>query len=85
MHHHDTMKTTSWAYLSNSECSVQETVYHVFPELKLRRIFLAVYFVDTSLLEERVQVLRPKKELSELPDYQTIDHYMERPSATFCN
>ena len=67
MYHHDTMKTVAKAYLSNRECSVQETVYHILPELKLRRIFPAVYFVN-SLLGERVQVLLSEKELRELPD-----------------
>ena len=38
------------------------------PELKLRRIFLAVYFVNTNSSEERVQVLVSEKELSELTD-----------------
>ena len=92
MHHHDTMKTIVRAYLSNREFSFQEVVYHILPELKLRRIFLAVYFVSTNLPEERVQVLLPEKELSELPDNSpnifkrsNIDHYMERPGATFCN
>ena len=74
------------------ECSVQEAVYHILPELKLSTIFPTVYFVNTNLPEERVQVLLPEKELSRLPDDSTnvfkrsnIDRYMERPSATFCN
>ena len=36
-HHHD-MKTTAKVYLGNQ-------VYHILSELKLRRIFLVVYFV----------------------------------------
>ena len=92
LHHHYTMKTIAKAYLSNRECSAQEEVYHILPEMKLRRIFPAVYFVDTNLPEERVQVLLPEKELSRLPDdnphifkRSNIDSYMERPNATFCN
>ena len=92
MHHHDTMKTIAKAYLSNQECSVQEAVYHILPELKLRRIFPAVYYVNTNPPEERVQVLLSEKELSELPGNSpnilkkfNIDCYMDRPSATFCN
>ena len=84
--HHDTMKTIVKAYLSNRECSVQEAVYHILS------IFLAVYFVNTNLPEQRIEVLLPEKELSELPDdslnifkRSNIDRYMERPSATFCN
>ena len=68
MHHRDTMKTIAKAYLSNQECSVQEAAYHILPELKLRRIFPAVYFVNTYPPEERVKVLLSEKELSELPD-----------------
>ena len=92
IHHHDTMKTIAKAYLSNRECSVQEAVYHILPELKLRRIFPAVYFVNTYPPEERVKVLLSEKELSELPDNSAnifkksnIDRYMKRPNAIFCN
>ena len=63
MHHdHDSMKTIAKAYLSSRECSVQEEVYHILPELKLRRIFPAVYFLDTNPPEERVQALLSEKE-----------------------
>ena len=92
MHHQDTMKIFAKAYFSNLECPVQESVYHILPELKLRRIFPAVYFVNTNLPEERVRVLLSKKELSELPDDSSnifkksnIDRYVERPNATFYN
>ena len=54
MLHHDTMKTIARAYLSNHECSVQKAVDHILPELKLRRIFPAVHFVNTNLPEEKV-------------------------------
>ena len=84
MYHHDTMKTIAKAYLSNWECSLQEAVY--------QRIFPADYFVNTNLLEKRVQVLLFEKELSELPEDRpnifkksNIGGYMERPNAIFCN
>ena len=54
--------------MSCRECFVQETVYHILPELKLRRILPAVCFVNTSLPEEGVQVLLSEKELIELPN-----------------
>ena len=92
MPHHDTMKTIAKDYLRNQECSVQETVNHILPESKLRRIFLAIYIVNTNFPEERVQVLLSEKELSKLPDdnpnilkKSNIDYYIERTSATFCN
>ena len=66
--------------------------YHILPELKLRRIFPAVYFFDTNLPEERVQVLLSENKLSKLPDdspnifkKSNIDLYVERPCVTFCN
>ena len=92
MHNQDAMKTIAKACLSNWEYSVQEVVYYILPELKLRRIFPAVYFVNTNLPEETVWVLLSKKELSELPDDSSnifkksnFDRYVERPNATFCN
>ena len=88
MHHRATMKVINKVYLSNQECSVQEVVYHVLPELKLRIIFPAAYFVNANW----VWVLLSEKELSELPDdnpnmfkKSNIDWHMERPSATFCH
>ena len=54
MHHHDTIKTIAKAYLTNLECSVQEAVYPILPELKLRGIIPTVHFVNTNLPEERV-------------------------------
>ena len=92
LHHHDTMKTIAKTCLSSRGCSVQEAVYHVLPELKVRRIFPAVHFLNTNLQEERVQVLLSEKELTELQDdspnifkKSNIDRYVERPSETFCN
>ena len=91
MHHHDTMKKLAKASLSNRECFLQEPVYHILPELKLRRIFPAVYFVNAYPPEERTQILLSDKELSELSDdspnifkISNIDPYLERLTATFC-
>ena len=89
IHHHDTMKIIAKAYLNSRECSVQEAVYYILPELKLTRIFPSAYFVNANLPEERVQTLLSEKELSELPDdnlnifkKSNIDCYAEIPSAT---
>ena len=61
-------------------------------EVKFRRIFPAVYFVNTNLQEKIIQVLLLEKGLCRLPDdspnifkRSNIDLYMERPSATFCH
>ena len=55
--HHDPMKTIAKACLNNRDCSIQETVDHILPELKRNRIFAAVHFVSTNLPERTVQVL----------------------------
>ena len=65
--YHDTMKIIAKAYLNNQESSVQEALYHILPELKLKRIFLAVNFVTTNL-PEAFKVLLSEKEFSKLPD-----------------
>lgn len=44
-HHHNAIKTIAKVFLCNRECSLQEAAYHIFPELNLRRIFLAVNFL----------------------------------------
>ena len=70
MHYHDTMKTIASAYLNNRECSV-----YFLPELKLRRIFPAVHFVNTNLPKERVQVYFLKKNLA---NYQMVAQIFSR-------
>ena len=60
-------------------------------ELKLRRIFPALYFANTNLPEGRSQIFLKKT----FENYQAIaqnvfmksniERYMERPSATFWN
>ena len=64
IHHRDTIKTIAKAYLSNRECSVRETVFLIFVELKLKRIFPAVYFANINLSEKRSQVLLSEKKTS---------------------
>ena len=45
MHYDDIMKKVAKAYLSSRKCSLMEGVYYILPELKLRRIFPAVYLL----------------------------------------
>ena len=49
-------------YDNKRECSVQETVSHMLPELHLQKIFLGISFVNTSLPEEQTRILLSKKE-----------------------
>ena len=57
----NTMKTILKTYASNRKCSVQEAVYHILPELHLRRVFPGVQFVNTNLPEERSKILQTEE------------------------
>ena len=88
----NTMKNILKAYASNREYSVQEAVYHILPELYLRRIFPRVQLVKTNLPEERSKMLQTEEQLSSLPEDSTdffkkknIDRYLARPSVSFCD
>ena len=64
LHHYETTKTISRAYSSKREYSVEEAGYHTSwhsQELKLSRVFPAVYFVDTNASEKRTQILSSEK------------------------
>ena len=58
----NTMKNILKAYTSNRECSVQEAVYHILPELHLRRVFPVVQFVNTNLPEESSKILQTEEQ-----------------------
>ena len=60
------MKNILKAYTSNRKCSVQEAVYHILPELHLRRVFPGVQFVNTNLPEESSKILQNEEQLSSL-------------------
>ena len=86
------MKFIARAYITKRECSVQEAVYHVMPELWLRKSYPRVIFVNTNLPEKRFRVCLTKGELNELPEESTnvfkcntLDRYMERRNKTFKN
>ena len=84
------MKAISKAYSSKRECSVQEAVYHVMPELWLRKTFPGVIFANSNLPEHRYRICRSEEELLEMPDDSTdvfkrnmLDRYLDRPNHTF--
>ena len=86
------MKTILRAYINKRECSVQEAVYHILPELHLRKIFPGVFFANSNLPEERTKILLTEDELSMLPDNSTeifrrnnLDRYIDRPDQQFCS
>ena len=80
------------AYSSKRECSVQEAVYQVMPELWLRKTFPKVIFANSNLPENRFRICKTEKELSELPKYRSdifkrnvLDRYIDRPNEHFKN
>ena len=84
------MKSISKAYSTKRECSVQEAVYHVMPELWLRKTFSGGIFANSNLPEHQYRVCRSEAELLEMPDDSTdvfkrnmLDRYIDRPNHTF--
>ena len=64
------MKSVAHAYSFKRECSVQESVYHIMPELWLRKIFPVVY-ANSDLPEKCLKMILSEKEIAELPDDST--------------
>ncbi|XP_066911415.1 uncharacterized protein [Clytia hemisphaerica] len=88
----ETMRKLAQAYSDNRECSVQEAVYQLMPELWLRKGYPQVMFVNTNLPEDRFHMFKSEEELSELPEdsedvfkKNILDRYIDRPNITFSN
>ena len=86
------MKSVAHAYSSKTECSLQEAVYHIMPELWPRKVFPAVVNVNSNLLEKRVKRILNKNELRLLPEDSTdicksnmVSRYIIRPQDTVLN
>lgn len=86
----ETMANIAKAYNSNRECSVQEAVYLVMPELWLRKCSPAIYFVNTNLPTERYRIFKSENEIEELPEdsedvfkLNMLDRYIDRPNQLF--
>ena len=82
MHHHGIMEKSPMSYLRDREFSVQVVVYYNLPELKLRRIFPATYFVKKNPSEKK-KVNKPPDDSLSIFNKSSIDCCIERPSATF--
>ena len=89
---YEEMKSVSRAYANKREVSVQEAVYHVMPELWLRKTFPKVSFANSNLPENRYRMCKSKEEIDELPEdsqdvfkRNMIDRYIDRPNLTFKN
>ena len=65
------MRKLSQTFISTRQLSVQEPVYHCLPELWLRKCFPRVTFINTSLHNDRIRILKPERELDQLNDDST--------------
>ena len=86
----DTMYKIARAFSDNRECSVQEAVYQLMPQLWMRKTYPVVKFVNTNQPEKRFSIVKPEEELLQLPpDSENVykrnmlDRYMDRPNKTF--
>ena len=83
---YDQMKSIAQAYSMKRECSVQEAVYHIMPELWLRKTFPAAVFGNTNIPENRFRVCLDEGEIKDLPENSTdifkknmVDRCVDRP------
>ena len=90
LNHYEQMKAVARAYITKRECSVQEAVYHVMPELWLRKTFPRVLFANSNLPENRFKICRSEEEIKELPAESAdifkrnmLDRYLDRPNRNF--
>ena len=88
----ETLKATAKAYSTKRECSVQEAVYHILPELWLRKIFPKVIILNSNVPEKRYRIFKKKCQIDELPEDSTeifqrnmLDRYLDRPDESFKN
>ena len=68
---YDQMKSIARAYSLKRECSVQEAVYHIMPELWLRKTFPAMVFANTNISENRSRVCFDEREIKDLSENPT--------------
>ena len=86
----DRMKKLAIAFLTHRQCSLQEAVYQLMPDLWLRKTFPVVTFANSNLPEKRYKICKSKDELSQLPEDSTdvfkrnnLDRYVDRPDINF--
>ena len=89
---YEQMRAIAHAYATNRECSVQEAVYHILPELWLRKTFPGVIFENSNTPDRRFKMFRNEKEILELDDESKdvfkrnmLDRYIDRPNSIFAN
>ena len=84
------MNAIASAYKTKRQLSVQEAVYHIMPELWLRRTKPVVQFANSNLPERRYKFLSSEEEILSMSSENTdifkrsmIDRYIDRPDLTF--
>ena len=84
------MKAIARAYATKRECSVQEAVFLVMPELWLRKTFPKVLFLNSNILEKRYRIFQNKEEIDEFPEDSTdifqrsmLDRCIDRPDKNY--
>ena len=83
------MKSIARAYSTSRQCSSQEAVYLLIPELWLRKTFPGVIIANSNVPESRYKLCRGKEEVDELPEdsldvvkWNMVDRYIDRPNIT---
>ena len=81
------MKKVGNVFLSHREVSAQEAVYRLL-SIPLKKSSRQTLFVNTGMPETRVHILRPKRELEDLPEESEdifqpniLDRYIARPKS----
>ena len=79
-------KAVARSYSTKRECSVQEAVYLVMPELWLQQTFPKMIFLNSNIPEKLYRIFRREEDLDELSDDNTdvfqrnmLDRYLDRP------
>ena len=84
------MKAIARAYATKEECSVQEAVYLVMPELWLQKTFQEVLFLNNNIPEKKYRIFWNKEEIDELPEDSNdifqrnmLERYIDRSDKNF--
>ena len=80
------MKSVVHPYVLKRECSLQQAVDQIIPELWWRKVFPEVLYVHSNIPENRVRRILSKKEIAELTEDSTdiykrnmVNGFMVRP------
>ena len=69
---YDQMKSIVRAYSMKRKCNIQEAVYHIMPELRLRKTFPVVFFANTNIPENRFRVCLDENQVKDSLKTQQI-------------